>query len=1765
MSVWRWITGREGAAERVQPVRAPSFEPLEPRLLLDANLTDAQPLSCPVVTLDNQAIVIDLNREGAGSQESDSCVIAMLPMSCGQASLAEQPDSSSQSEVSDLGPVGQDDATDSETDPTVDINLRTAGGSVVALDGAASEVLSDTPEGCADRCNCGDEPVTVQAPADAAPRGPPVTGETTISQIIFVHSALDSSFQLKNARLPGVAVSVLDTGRDGVQQITDILWGYRNLSAIHIISHGAPGRVILGTATLSLSSLNEYADDLAAWGESLSEGGDILLCGCGIGARQEGEALIQGLAGLTGADVAASSDPTGPAELGGDWVLETATGPIEASRPNPETVVVIHGLLAAGDLDTTFGSGGKVVTPVGPWSDYGHGVAIQSDGKIIVAGYTDDDFAVVRYNSDGSLDASFGGTGKITTSLASSSDHANCVVVQSDGKIVLGGVSAGNFALVRHGPSGALDTSFSGDGIVTTSISSSNDIVNSMALQPDGKILVAGTSGSHIGVARYSPDGTLDTSFSGDGIQTMSYGITDRIWGMALQPDGKIVLVGDCWNGEQWDFLVVRYNPDGTLDTSFSGDGKLATPVGPSHDNGRSVAIQSDGRIVVAGYSYSAGGAGNADFAVVRYNPDGTLDTTFSGDGKLTTAIGSADDIAYSMVLQSEGKIVVAGYSDNGANEDFALVRYNPDGTLDLSFSGDGKLTTAVGSAEDYINGVAIQPDGKIVVAGYSWSGTNDDFALARYEGVSPVVPLSMAVLGNDITITNGDSTPSVSDGTDFGEVTQGGATVSHTFRVANTGSQTLTPGAVAVPTGFTLTDGLSPTLAPGASDTFTIRLDVVTLGTKTGYVSFANNTSQNPFTFAITGTTIPVVEPEITVLGYSMSIANEDTTPDYADNTQFTDIPQGMTPYNCVYTVRNDGTAPLTLGTIRVPTGFTLAEGLPASLAPGASDTFTIRLETAVVGAKIGDVSIENNDRNESPFVFRIAVNVIAAVDFHVLCNGIEIVDGDTTPDPADGTDFGTVIQGGLPAVQTFVIRARWDAVPASLPVTVPGGFTLGPVYDWPEEGFGTGTHIFWVQLDTSVPGIKSGEISFPTLIPGQNPFNFRVTGEVVEPSALAPAEQFTGWADSFDLANKAIMLTPRGSGYGFSVRTISSLPTSVAGATNLSLEDDDSVAVSLGSGQSVLLYGQSYSSFYVGSNGYLTFTQADSDASDTWADHFDTPRVSVLFDNLNPAAGGQVSWQQLSDRVVVTWNGVIEQDAGGANTIQVEMYFDGRIQLAWLGVTSLDGVVGLSDGLGVPDGFVETNFFLAVPKITVLGHGFPIGNGDTTLSTIDHTDFGTAVRDDYEFIIRNDGNAVLTLGSVTAPDGFRAGAVENNSLWPGVWTTFTIGLGTGTPGVKTGDVSIVTNDPEANPFHFTVTGTVPPPMPEAVVLGNGISIAAGDTSPSTSDGTDFGSTEQRGDTVNRVFTVYNDGGSTLTLGAVTVPAGFLLMKALPSSLAPQTSATFIVQLDSTVAGTKTGDVSFATNDYDENPFNFRITGMVVGAGNLALGRPATASTSFPGLPASNATDGNAASRWSSQYSDSEWISVDLGLAYTINRVALRWESAYGRGYKLQVSNDASAWSDVYSTTAGDGGVDDITLTTPASGRYLRMLGTQRVTEYGYSLFELEVYGNVTGPEIAVSGNGVSITDGDATASAGDGTDFGSVAQGGGSRQSHVHGPQRRERSADAGSGDGAGGLYADGGVGEQSGRRDLGYVHGAVGYGHPGNQERRNHFLEQ
>ena len=410
--------------------------------------------------------------------------------------------------------------------------------------------------------------------------------------------------------------------------------------------------------------------------------------------------------------------------------------------------LVVSSLAAAfpGAPDATFGSGfGIVITPIGSGTDVAYSLALQPDGMIVVAGAcsngTDYDFCLARYLANGALDTNFNGTGKVITAIGNGNDGAYSIALQSEGKIVVAGSCLnGNtydFCLARYLASGALDLNFNGTGKVITAIGSGNAAAYSVALQSDGKIVVAGrcSNGTNTDfcLARYLASGALDMSLNSTGtvITTIGSG-NDVARGVALQPDGKIVLAGYCSNGTTYDFCLARYLASGTLDVSFNGSGTVITPIGVGDDYAISLALQPDGKIIVAGVC--SNGA-NSDFCLARYLANGTFDTSFNSTGKVITPVGSSDDYGYSVALQPDGKIVVAGYCVSGANLDFCLARYLANGTLDASFGSTGKVITAIGSGNDVANSAALQPDGKIVVAGYCFNGTNDDFCLARYDG----------------------------------------------------------------------------------------------------------------------------------------------------------------------------------------------------------------------------------------------------------------------------------------------------------------------------------------------------------------------------------------------------------------------------------------------------------------------------------------------------------------------------------------------------------------------------------------------------------------------------------------------------------------------------------------------------------------------------------------------------------------------------------------------------------------------------------------------------------------------------------------------------------------------------------------------------------------------------------------------------------------------------------------------------------------------
>jgi uncharacterized delta-60 repeat protein len=378
--------------------------------------------------------------------------------------------------------------------------------------------------------------------------------------------------------------------------------------------------------------------------------------------------------------------------------------------------------MAAGDLDTSFAGNGKKRISFGG-IDAARAVLVQPNGRIVVAGggTAAGAFCVARLRANGNLDTTFGSRGKRVIRFGGDQEGVFGAALQPDGKIVLVGDSDFRVAVARLNPNGSLDTTFSGDGRKLFSWGPIGRAMAVLVLQ-SGKLLVAGFSGPEGGnmqVARLNANGALDTSFGTGGKAPVDFGGDDFGIAIARQANGRILVAGRSTTAGA---VVARLRAGGALDPDFGGDGRVTVGGGSLS----AVLVQPDRKILVAG---NAGGS--ARMTVTRLRTDGSPDTTFDGDGTATIDFDSLADVADDAVLQPDGKVVVAGYSQQVASP-VAVARLNPDGSPDATFGAAGKVTVDFGAAT-FGYAAALQPNGRIVVAG-EMTGF-DDFALARLLG----------------------------------------------------------------------------------------------------------------------------------------------------------------------------------------------------------------------------------------------------------------------------------------------------------------------------------------------------------------------------------------------------------------------------------------------------------------------------------------------------------------------------------------------------------------------------------------------------------------------------------------------------------------------------------------------------------------------------------------------------------------------------------------------------------------------------------------------------------------------------------------------------------------------------------------------------------------------------------------------------------------------------------------------------------------------
>ncbi len=601
---------------------------------------------------------------------------------------------------------------------------------------------------------------------------------------------------------------------------------------------GTPDTTFGGSGWVTTSFGNTGVE--VVHGLALTQDGKIIAGGMGSGAtgdfalaKYNGDGSLDGTFGTGGkvlTDFEAGGDGIQSIALDGTGGL--VAGGICACSQAGEGPFALARYDANGNLVPSFHGNGKLATtPVSSLDDQLQAIALQADSKILVGGESisdscssgcpRSDFTVARYNFDGSIDTSFGNGGVVHTDLSPFNyDQLHDLQVQSDGKIVAAGstytdTTGPDFGLVRYNPNGSLDTTFGSGGVVFTDFSGGTDNLASIAIRPDGKIVAGGNTTDFttfsLALARYNTDGTLDPTFGNGGkVVTTLPGEGAQLIAVTTAPGNKILAAGDVVSTTtSLDFAVVRYNPDGSLDTSFGTGGYVVTDFASHEDTARSVVQLADGKILVGG---ETGTYPTYDFALARYNTDGTLDPTFGNGGKVVTDFNSTTDQIYSVLIDLQGKIVATGTSSG----DFALARYNTDGTLDPTFGNGGLITTNI-LGYDTAQDAALTQDGRVTLAGYAIDPgtTRADFALARYAEntatPTPTVAPSSPTIPAATTTPTRTSTPVVptsSTPTERATSTAAGTSTSTPIQMVTstaTGTGTSTPTPMVTSTSCTV------------------------------------------------------------------------------------------------------------------------------------------------------------------------------------------------------------------------------------------------------------------------------------------------------------------------------------------------------------------------------------------------------------------------------------------------------------------------------------------------------------------------------------------------------------------------------------------------------------------------------------------------------------------------------------------------------------------------------------------------------------------------------------------------------------------------------------------------------------------------------------------------------------------------------------------------------------------------------------------------
>ena len=911
-----------------------------------------------------------------------------------------------------------------------------------------------------------------------------------------------------------------------------------------------------------------------------------------------------------------------------------------------------------------------------------------------------------------------------------------------------------------------------------------------------------------------------------------------------------------------------------------------------------------------------------------------------------------------------------------------------------------------------------------------------------------------MDVQGNGMSISDGDATPSVTDDTEFGTLNVLGGTVSQTYTIQNSGTETLSLNGMprvaisGATSDFSVTAQPSATVASGGgTTTFTVRFDATASGLRTAVVSIANNDSdENPYTFSIQGTGIG---SEMDVQGNSVSIADGDTTPTTADHTAFGSQSVLAGTISRTFTIVNTGDDTLNLdGTPRVAlsgahaSDFTVTTQPSATVATGGGTTsFTVEFDPSATGARSATITIDNNDGNEDPYNFSIAGTGIQQ-EINLQGNSNSIANGDVTPAASDHTDFGSVDIVGGTLSRTYTVQnvgtdtLNLDGTPR---VVVSGAgaadFTVTAQPTATVSAGGSTT--FSILFNPSTAGVRSATVSIDNNDTNEDPYTFAIQGTGIQPE--------------MDVRGNGVSITD-------------------GDATPALADHTDFGSINLA-------VGTIDRTFTIGNTGTDTLNLSG------------TPRVAV--------AGTHAA-----DFTVTVQPAVTVAASGGTATFTV------RFNPSAVGLRQATLSIANDDADENPYTF-SIQGTGTEPEIDVQGNSVSIADGDGTPTTADHTDFGnvnlltgTLAR---TFTIENTGGETLSLNGsprvvLAGPDvaDFSVTAQPTATVAAsGGTTTFTIEFNPSVLGTRSATVSIGNNDSNEDPYNFSIQGTGV--ITEIDVQGNSVSIVDGDVFPTVADHTDFGSVDIVNTTFIRTFTIENTGTDTLNLSGTplvsvsgTNAAELTISTPPAASVAPGASTTFDVQFDPAGQGLRVAVLSIENDDTDEDPYDFFIQGtgiepemsvesstfMVIADGDLT---PSVADQTDFG--SANVDTGTV----STTFNIENFGNDTLNLTGT-PRVAITGPAAADFTVTTQPAASAAAL----------GGMTTFTVEFDPSAVGIRSATVSIENDDGNENpydFAIQGTGTALGlPEIDVQGNGTSIIDGDTTPSTTDDTVIGSA-----------------------------------------------------------------------